>query len=556
VELYANSVGAMHAALKAAKPGDTILLAGGEYEATKLYGYKFAGEVTIASVDPAKPAVFGGLSIDSSTNLTFRDVEVSVNPSTGFAVYVAGSSGVVLDSLDLHGAAVGDGNAMMIRGSSNVVVTNSDIHHTANGINHLDSRQVTISNNTFQDIRIDGVRGAGTSDITISDNTFTNFRPTAADHPDAIQFWTINTTVGARNIKITDNTFIRGDGEPIQGIFLGNELSLPYQNVTITGNAIVGSMYHGVMVYAANNVTVSDNYVQGFKDIKSWIMLKATTNSSISGNDASAYQLASNTGLVNGVNTTVATTAVGDLRGLNAWLAEHNDASPPPSIPQSNPTSSILNGTSASDVLTGTAGADEIDGQRGADSMSGLSGNDTYVVDNAGDKVVELAAGGADTVKTFLAFYALPSQVENLTLTGTSNQSGDGNEHNNVIFSNGRKAGLNGAGGNDTLVSAGGQDRMAGGPGEDVFRFDKLPSGIAVVTDYAKGQDAVDLPPLSAAYNGADPIKDGFVKLQVDASGTTFYVDVDGPGGPGAFAVVAKLNGVATALTFGKDWLF
>src|SRR3569623_747863 len=48
-------------------------------------------------------------------------------------------------------------------------------------------------------------------------------------------------------------------------------------------------------------------------------------------------------------------------------------------------------GTDNEDMLTGTNVTDRIDGGAGADTMAGGMGNDTYVVDNAGDVVVENA---------------------------------------------------------------------------------------------------------------------------------------------------------------------
>ena len=48
-----------------------------------------------------------------------------------------------------------------------------------------------------------------------------------------------------------------------------------------------------------------------------------------------------------------------------------------------------LYGLAGNDTLTGNAGNDYLDGGTGADTMKGGAGNDTYIVDNAGDMVVE-----------------------------------------------------------------------------------------------------------------------------------------------------------------------
>ena len=65
-------------------------------------------------------------------------------------------------------------------------------------------------------------------------------------------------------------------------------------------------------------------------------------------------------------------------------------------------------GTSAGETLTGDELRDMIDGGAGADTMEGGDGDDTYVVDQAGETIVEAADGGIDEVQSRLPSLSAP----------------------------------------------------------------------------------------------------------------------------------------------------
>jgi Ca2+-binding RTX toxin-like protein len=118
-------------------------------------------------------------------------------------------------------------------------------------------------------------------------------------------------------------------------------------------------------------------------------------------------------------------------------------------------------GNGLSNGLTGNAGNNRLDGGAGADTMAGGAGDDGYVIDNAGDQVIELASQGFDKVSSSID-YVLPQNVEQLTLTGSA-LNATGNSLDNLLFGNDQA---------NVLDGATGADQMAGGLGDDRYVVD------------------------------------------------------------------------------------
>jgi Ca2+-binding RTX toxin-like protein len=131
-----------------------------------------------------------------------------------------------------------------------------------------------------------------------------------------------------------------------------------------------------------------------------------------------------------------------------------------------NDPESKLTGTENNDLIFGEKGNDTLNGAGGTDVMIGGIGDDTYKVDDTDDKIVEKDGEGKDLVQS-TATYTLPNYVEDLTLMGTENINGTGNELPNEIKGNKGNNRLEGGGGNDKFDGGAENDTIWGGSGND-----------------------------------------------------------------------------------------
>ena len=178
----------------------------------------------------------------------------------------------------------------------------------------------------------------------------------------------------------------------------------------------------------------------------------------------------------------------------------------------------FLAGNGGNDILSGGAGNDTLDGGTGADTMTGGVGDDTFVVDNAGDVVIERASdAGIDLVLSSVTFDASginQDGIENVILTGTAAINATGNALNNILVGNSASNVLIGNAGDDTLDGGAGADTMNGGTGSDTYVVDNLGD---VVIDRATDA-GTDLVFSSVSFDASGAQQDGIENITLTGS--------------------------------------
>jgi len=218
-------------------------------------------------------------------------------------------------------------------------------------------------------------------------------------------------------------------------------------------------------------------------------------------------------------------------------------------------TGTAANGTgnALNNILTGNSGANLLNGGAGADKLIGGLGNDVYVLDDAGDVVIETStlATEIDMVKSSIS-YTLKANVENLNLTGTA-ANGIGNGLNNILTGNtaaNKLSGLEGndslygGAGNDTLNGGAGNDILTGDAGKDIFQFLNLSKD--TIKDFVVADDTIQLEnSVFAKLTAATALNVANFKLGTAAADANDYVIYNS--GTGALLYDADGNGIGAA---------
>ena len=105
-------------------------------------------------------------------------------------------------------------------------------------------------------------------------------------------------------------------------------------------------------------------------------------------------------------------------------------------------------------MLIGNELANTFNGGAGADTLGGGTGNDLFFVTDAGDVLIELAGGGADTIIASVNM-TMPDQVEVLQIaSGISGITITGGAGNDMLIGNELANTFVGGAGADTIIAS------------------------------------------------------------------------------------------------------
>lgn len=353
----------------------------------------------------ATTRTLSGTSPDNSNPL---NIKISAKDATNPAVSDVFKLTFAVQSLTVNGTT---GIDTLYGGSGNDTLTGqagNDILYGQSGNDNLDGGT---GNDTLYG-------GKGDDTYTV-DSTTDVVNENLSEGTDLVKSSVTHTLRdNVENLTLTGTTAINGTGNALNNIIIGNSavntLSGGAGDDTLNGGAgndkLIGGLGNDIYVVDSTSDAVTENANEGTDTIQSSVTRTLEAN-------------------VENLTLTGTTAINGTGNTLN----------------------NILIGNSAINTLTGLAGDDYLDGGAGADKLIGGAGNDTYVIDNTGDVITENANEGMDSVQSTVT-YTLGTNLENLTLTGSTAINAIGNTLANTLKGNTAANTLTGGTGSDTYL--------------------------------------------------------------------------------------------------------
>ncbi len=311
--LTVGSVAEFDQALARSGEAKVIALKPGVYDELTIRGVPAGTAVTVVAAEPANRPVIHKLSISGSRNVMLeglRFVATGREAPEAFLAEIQKSQNIRIRKSEFsspQGQAASSAGALRAVEVTTLQIADSVIENLRRGLMVERSTAVAIEHNRFRRLDIVGLTALQTDGLTFDSNRLDEFRPETVGARHFLTMSTRQTTAPSRNIRITRNVMLQTEGEPINGVFLGNEEKRPYETVEISKNIIVIGAPHGITVDYAVNASITDNMVlDSVQSIyNNAIRLQNARNSEVSRNLAVAYGYTASQGIQSLRNVTV-----------------------------------------------------------------------------------------------------------------------------------------------------------------------------------------------------------------------------------------------------------
>lgn len=318
-----------YAAWQAAAPGTVLLMQPGDYGNLQLYTTaKAAPGVTFQG----QPGVTcNWIEIAGSSGLTVTGFTYTGLVNGQYGINIGGSDRIVVDRMTTPGNSPGtnhNGVGIYCRNSTNITLTNNTLTQLGDGIDGLDCSNVTISGNHITKISANFLFWTSVHTALIEKNYLANIDfITPGTHPDTIQLGGSGGSTGRNNdVTIRYNNYDAMTGSAAQGIGFCESTD----RLTITGNCSFGALDNGQTVGDCTNVTITDNFDQGWTYSPRIYCRNGSNIVNMTGNWCASTPFAlspdspMSTNVTIGVNTLIPNaTSSTDTSLRNTWLTAH-----------------------------------------------------------------------------------------------------------------------------------------------------------------------------------------------------------------------------------------
>lgn len=263
--------------LASASPGDRIVLGPGLYENSRLPRRAFKPSITI---DAANARIAGwyfrGTSGVTMTGGTYLTPTEQINPKSGkldygralrfdnaAAIKVINGRFVGPGKRGENPTEFGEGIGLFVVGVTDIEVTGNTFTGFRSGLAFSRVDGFKIINNTYTDMRSDGMQFGESRNGVIEGNTCQGTRIRDKEHPDCIQMWSRPTSLPTSDMVIRKNRMEGGT----QGIGMFNHVRNGvndggFDRIVIEDNDIDISFPQGIALYEGRDSTVRNNRVR------------------------------------------------------------------------------------------------------------------------------------------------------------------------------------------------------------------------------------------------------------------------------------------------------